>query len=302
MNITSNITSPATTGAAPMAAPEPGFSHTHETVPTEFIEVSGVKVAYRSFGKADGRPLVFLQHFTGTMDNWDPAVTNALAKVHRIILFDNVGVGSSEGETPNSVARMAQDAAAFIGALGLEEVDLLGFSLGNYIAQQVALDHSSLVRRLVLVGGGPAGQGAENFKKVIADIEGKSAKDALLYLFFEPSTTSQQGGEQFVQRLQSRTAEKSAPTTPQTIGAQYQAIVGWGDLPDPSFGRLAQIKQPVLVVQGHHDIMMPTSHSILLFQHLPDAQLSLYPDSGHGSLFQHAALFTEQAAYFLRAD
>ncbi|WP_210521151.1 alpha/beta fold hydrolase [Hymenobacter terricola] len=298
MNISSTIAGPATPGAAP----EPGQPHTHETVPTAYLDVNGVKVAYRSFGKADGPPLVFLQHFTGTMDNWDPLVTNALANDHRVILFDNVGVGSSDGETPTNVARMAQDAVAFLQALGLEQVDLLGFSLGNYVAQQIAMDHPQLVRRLVLVGGGPAGQGAENYKQVIANIEGKSAKEALLYLFFEPSDSSQQSGEQFLQRLQTRTAEPARPTTQQTIGAQYQAIVGWGDLPDPDFDRLKRIKQPVLVVQGRHDIMMPTVHSILLFQHLPNAQLSLYPDSGHGSLFQHARLFAEQAAYFLRAE
>jgi pimeloyl-ACP methyl ester carboxylesterase len=288
-------------GVAPSMLPNEGATYAHETVPTEFVEVDGVKLAYRSFGQPYGYPLVLLQHFTGTMDNWDPLVTNALAQKHRLILFDNRGVGSSEGETPNNVAHMAKDAITFIQALGLTQVDLLGFSLGNYVAQQIAMDQPTLVRRLVLVGGGPAGLGAENFKQVIANIEGKSAREALLYLFFEPSASSQERGEKFIQRLQARTAERSRPATQQTIGAQYQAIVGWGDLADPSFSRLSRIQQPVLVVQGRNDIMMPTSHSILLYHYLPNAQLSLYPDSGHGSMFQFSDLFAEQVSYFLHA-
>jgi pimeloyl-ACP methyl ester carboxylesterase len=277
-------------------------SYTHETAPTQYIDVNGVSFAYRTFGKADGLPLVFLQHFTGTMDNWDPLVTNGLAASHRIVLFDNAGVGNSGGQTPTTVSQMTRDAYDFIQALGLEQVDLLGFSLGNFIAQQMILDHSQLVRRLILAGGAPVGQGSDEFQYVTSNLGGKSQKDILLYLFFETSANSQQQGEAFVQRLQSRTVDRDRPSTPQVFQAQYQAIVDWCNIQDPDFARLAQIKQPALVVQGSNDTMFPTRESVLLFEKLPNAQLSLYPDSSHGSLFQHARLFVEQVRYFLQAE
>jgi pimeloyl-ACP methyl ester carboxylesterase len=277
-------------------------SYTHETAPTQYIDVNGVSFAYRTFGKADGLPLVFLQHFTGTMDNWDPLVTNGLAASHRIVLFDNAGVGNSGGQTPTTVSQMTRDAYDFIQALGLEQVDLLGFSLGNFIAQQMILDHSQLVRRLILAGGAPVGQGSDEFQYVTSNLGGKSQKDILLYLFFETSASSQQQGEAFVQRLQSRTVDRDRPSTPQVFQAQYQAIVDWCNIQDPDFARLAQIKQPALVVQGSNDTMFPTRESVLLFEKLPNAQLSLYPDSSHGSLFQHARLFVEQVRYFLQAE
>lgn len=276
-------------------------TYTHETAPTQYIDVAGVPFAYRTFGKADGLPLLFLQHFTGTMDNWDPLVTNGLAQNHRIVLFDNKGVGNSGGETPTTVAQMTRDTYAFIQALGFVQVDVLGFSLGNFIAQQLILDHPTLVRRVVLAGGAPVGQGAAEFKYVTSNLAGKSPKDILLYLFFAASASSQQQGEAFWERLQSRTLDRDTPSTPQVFQAQYQAIVEWCTIQDPDFARLAQIKQPALVVQGSHDTMFPTSQSVLLFEHLPNAQLSLYPDSSHGSLFQHARLFAAQVRYFLQA-
>jgi pimeloyl-ACP methyl ester carboxylesterase len=277
-------------------------TYTHETAPTHYIPVNGIQFAYRTFGKADGLPLIFLQHFTGTMDNWDPLVTNGLAATHRIVLFDNTGVGNTSGETPTTVAQMTRDAYAFIQAMGFEQVDVLGFSLGNFIAQQLILDHPTLVRRVILAGGAPVGQGADEFKFVTSNLGGKSPKDILLYLFFAATPSSQQQGEAFIQRLQRRTVDHDTPSTPQVFQAQYQAIVDWCNIPDPEFARLAAIKQPALVVQGNHDTMFPTSQSVLLFDKLPNAQLSLYPDSSHGSLFQHARLFVEQVRYFLQAE
>lgn len=274
-------------------------NNTHETAPTQFVDVNGTNYAYRTFGKTGGVPLIFLQHFTGTMDNWDPLVTNGLARTHQVVLFDNAGVGSSAGETPTSVASMAQDAAAFIRALGFERVDVLGFSLGNFVAQQLTLDHPELVQRLILVGGGPVGQGSDAFVTAMGNVGTQAQKHPLLYLFFEPSAASQQLGEAFVQRLESRATDRDQATSQAAVGAQYQAIVGWGEVQDPEFARLRQITQPALVVNGSNDIMVPTSQSNLLFQHLPAAQLSLYPDAGHGSLFQYPALFVEQATYFL---
>lgn len=277
-------------------------TYTHETAPTQYINVQGVPFAYRTFGRPDGIPLIFLQHFTGTMDNWDPLITNGLAETHRIVLFDNAGVSNSGGQTPTTVAQMTRDAYAFIQALGFDKVDLLGFSLGNFIAQQMILDHPTLVRRVILAGGSPVGQGADEFKYVTSNLAGKSQKDILLYLFFAATPSSQQQGEAFIQRLQRRTVDRDTPSTPQVFQAQYQAIVDWGNIQDPDFARLAAIKQPALVVQGNHDTMFPTHSSVLLFEKLPNAQLSLYPDSSHGSLFQHARLFAEQVRYFLQAE
>jgi pimeloyl-ACP methyl ester carboxylesterase len=277
-------------------------TYTHETAPTQYVPVNGAQFAYRTFGKADGLPLLFLQHFTGTMDNWDPLVTNGLAQNHQVVIFDNAGIGNSGGETPPTVAQMTRDTYAFIQALGFEKIDVLGFSLGNFIAQQLILDHPTLVRRVILVGGAPVGQGADNFKYVIGNIADKPMKERLLYLFFEATASSQQQGEAFLERLESRSTDRDTPSTMQVFQAQYQAIVDWCSIPDPSFARLAQIKQPALVVQGSNDTMFPTSQSVLLFQHLTNAQLSLYSDSGHGSLFQHARLFVAQATYFLQAE
>lgn len=267
---------------------------------TEYIDVNGIRTAYRRLGTGDGVPLLMLQHFTGTMDNWDPAVVQALAARRPLILLDNAGVGASHGETPDSVEAMTEHVLAFADALALKRIDVLGFSLGSFIAQLMARRRPALLRRIILVGGCPPGQGAASFRKVIADIAGKSPGEILLQLFFTPSPASQALGAAFLGRLAFRD-ERGPNPQEQVFAAQYRAIVAWCESPFDA-AALAGIGHPVMVVQGSDDTMFPTSQSVCLFETLPAAQLSLYPDAGHASLFQYPALFAEQAIYFLAAQ
>lgn len=271
----------------------------HRSAPTQYVDVGGIRTAFRRLGPDDGIPLVLLQHFTGTMDNWDPRVTDALATRRPVILFDNAGVGASGGPTPDSVAAMTTHALAFLDALGLAQVDLLGFSLGSFIAQEIAVRRPALARNLILAGGCPSGHGAGTFRAVVAAVAGKTPAATLLQLFFTPTAASQRAGNAFLERLAWRDEHGGNPPA-QVFAAQYRAIEAWCETPDPGGARLQAIAQPVLVVQGSADTMFPPAQSVALFAGLPDAQLSLYPDAGHGSLFQHADLFVEQADYFLR--
>ena len=269
--------------------------------PTSFIEANGVTYAYRRLGQPSGVPLVFLQHFTGTMDSWDPVVVDGFAQARPVILFDNQGVSRSSGTTPDTVAAMANDAVAFITALGLKQVDLLGFSLGGFIAQVIAAEHPALVRRLILAGTGPeGGEGIRNLPQALEQAQKTSPDDLRRYLFFEQTDTSQDAGRAFLKRQAQRTMDRDPESSQQTVGAQFTAIVAWGTDGDPrSARRLQQITQPVLVVNGKNDIMVPTINSYTLFQRLPNAQLSLYPDSGHGGLFQHGETFVDEGIRFL---
>lgn len=269
---------------------------------TQYITVNGIKTAYRLVGERGAEPPLFLmQHFTGSMDNWDPLVVEGLAKQRQVILFDNAGVGASDGITPSNVSEMAQQALSVVEALNLGQVDLLGFSLGSFLAQEIAANQPQAVRRMVLTGGCPSGQGAGDFRKVISEIGGKTPAEILLHLFFTPTANSQQRGKAFLQRLKFR--DEAGPNPPsQVFTAQYLAIETWCEQRDPGFSLLKRIKHPVLVVQGSNDTMFPTEQSVRLFQHLPNAQLSLYPDAGHASLFQYPSLFVEQVDTFLRKE
>ncbi len=275
---------------------------THETAPNRFVEANGYRYAYRRFGKAGEAPLVFLQRFRGTMDDWDPAITNGLAATREVILFDNAGVGLSSGKTPDSVGAMAAHLAAFVEALKLAKVDLLGFSLGGLVAQQAASDRSDLIGRVILAGAGPkGGEGMQSFTPEVtaAATRQVGSADDILFLFFQPSETSQAAGRAFLARTQSRKLDRDTASTEQTMQAQAKAIGAWGGAPNDGYAGLRDIKQPVLVVNGSHDIMIPTVNSFLLAQYLPNAQLILYPDAGHGSQFQYPELFVEDATRFL---
>ena len=271
------------------------------SAPTRFVEANGITYAYRRFGQASGVPLVFLQHFTGTMDSWDPTVVDGFAKARPVILFDNAGVSRSSGATPDNVPAMANDAVALITALGLKQVDLLGFSLGGFIAQIIAAEHPDLVRRVILAGTGPeGGEGIRNLPEVLQQAQKNGPGDLRHYLFFEQTATSQSAGRAFLERQARRTADRDPESSQQTIGAQATAIVAWGsDSDSRGIGRLQRIHQPVLVVNGSNDIMVPTINSYVMFQHLPSAKLTLYPDSGHGGLFQYAESFVDEGVRFL---
>jgi pimeloyl-ACP methyl ester carboxylesterase len=273
---------------------------THETAPTRYIDVKGNKLAYRSFGKQSGTPIVFLQHFTGTMDNWDPAVTNGLARNHPVILFNNNGVSTSGGVTPDSVSEMAKDTVDFIHALGYSQVDLLGFSLGGFIAQDIAVNHPALVRKMVLAGTGPIGsEGITNLESVINDGYKDGPENVLLNLFFAKSGESIHAGKAFLKRLQLRTSDRDVPSSGETIGAQAKAIITFGYQQDEGHQQLQAIKQPVLIVNGTSDLIVPAINSYVLSQHIPDSQLIIWSNSGHGALFQYHEDFVNEVEMFL---
>jgi pimeloyl-ACP methyl ester carboxylesterase len=277
------------------------------TAPNLTVDAAnGITYAYRRFGTSDGQrpPLLFLQHFRGNLDNWDPLLVDAIAADCEVILLDNTGVGLSSGKVPFTVTAMARDAIAFLDALELDQVDLLGYSLGGMVAQEMALLRPRIVRRIVLAGTGP--RGGRQMHGWIVDIErtannADNGIDDLLRIFFELTETSRALGMEYIQRAFSRTDERDKPNGPEVTRAQYDAIVEWG-IPEPSrLERLAGITQPTLVANGDNDMMIPTVNSQLLADHLPDAQLRIYPDAAHGFLFQYPRQFAELVTEFLSA-
>jgi pimeloyl-ACP methyl ester carboxylesterase len=270
------------------------------------IEADGISFTYRRFGDAqtDALPLVMLQHFRGNLDSWDPLLVDGLAGDREVVLVDNRGVGGSTGAVPENVTDMARDAIAFIDALGLERIDLLGFSLGGHVAQELVLLRPLRVRRLVLAGTAPqGGPGLHRWTDEVYSLAtpDEPTADDLLRLFFSPSEESRAKGMESIQRLYSREADRDEPTDLATRDAQLAAITAWG-IPDASkLNRLAGITQPTLVANGDDDTMMHTQNSQLLAEHLPNAELRIYPDAGHGFLDQYAEPFADDVRAFLNA-
>jgi pimeloyl-ACP methyl ester carboxylesterase len=279
-------------------------TQTHETAPTRFVDANGIRFGYRRFGGGTGLPMLFCQHFTGTMDNWDPIVTNALAQEREVILFNNQGVGSTSGKTPDNIQAMATDALHFTDALGLKHIDLLGFSIGGMVAQQIVLDRPTLVRYLILAGTAPKGGERIDIGTVPPSSEVLSDKslshlDIELRLFFAPTETSQAAGRAFWDRKNWRKADRDPVSSPEVAKAQTIAIKSWGESKGERYAKLKEIEQPTLVFNGVNDVMIPTINSYILAQHLPDARLILYPDSGHGALFQYPHQFYAEVKFFL---
>src|SRR6266850_4998625 len=262
------------------------------TAPTQLLQVNGHSYAYRRFGSASGLPLLCLQHFTGTLDNWDPAVTDPLASGRELILFDNAGVGRSTGEVPQTVVGMAGHAMAFLDALGIETCDVLGYSLGGMVALQIVQERPSVFRRMILVGTAPRG-GEDimhlekpNLAKRIQDPTNRGY-DVLKKIFFTSSTTSQTLSEAFIRRLSQREDDLEPPAGPNVAGAQIAAFREWEEFKGQRFAELRAIRHPTLVVNGVHDEMIPVSNSYRLSENLSNAVLLTYPDAGHGSVFQY---------------
>ena len=287
------------------AAPkQPAASVNQLTAENRAAEVDGETFVYRRFGsdRTDAPPLLCLQHFRGNLDNWDPALVDRLAEDREVILFDNRGVGSSTGTVPDNVPDMARDALRFVDVLGLRQIDLLGFSLGGFVAQEVALVQPRLIRRLILAGTAP--QGAPRLHRMSDDVHALATQDVLdperfIKLFFSGSDESRARAHEFLQRITARKLDRDEPTDIATRDAQLEAITRWG-IPDPSkLAQLTAITQPTFVANGDNDRGMITENSHLLAHHLPNSELRIYPDSGHGFLDQYPELFADHVKSFL---
>jgi pimeloyl-ACP methyl ester carboxylesterase len=288
----------ATESPTPMAQ---ASAVTWASVPTQSISAGGVDFAYRELGKQNGgTPVILLNHLAAVLDNWDPRVVDGLAAKHHVIVFDNRGVGASSGATPKSIEQMADDATTFIKALGFEQVDLFGFSMGGMISQEIVLKNPQLVRKLILAGTGPAGgegistvAGVANWDMVRALF---TFQDPKQFLFFTRTPTGIAAGKAFLARLKERTANRDKEITLTAYFAQLDALKAWGSKAPAD---LSVVKQPVLVANGDQDRMVPTANSQDLARRLPNSKLIIYPDAGHGGVFQYYAEFVPAALEFL---
>jgi pimeloyl-ACP methyl ester carboxylesterase len=274
----------------------------YSQLPNKLVSAaSGTDYAYRDAGDG-GVPLVLLQHFRGNLDNWDPALIDALASTRRVVTFDNAGVGGSTGATPTDIQQMARDAIAFVAAMDLAQVDILGFSIGSFVAQEIALTRPAMVRRLILASSAP--QGAAGMHGWAPDVIGaigtpKTSPEEYLSVFFASSPASQQAGTEALQRMYARTDDRDAATTWATREAQYDAVCSWG-VPDHSLlQRLSCLDLPVFVANGDSDPMILPHYSYLLAGLIPQARVKIYPDAAHGFLFQHHAEFAADVDAFL---
>jgi pimeloyl-ACP methyl ester carboxylesterase len=274
---------------------------TNETARTQFVQVGDVRFAYRRFGQNGELPLLFLNYFVANMDDWDPKVTNGFAAEHDVILLDNAGVGGSTSETPSTVAAMTKDCVTFCRALDLKRLDLVGFSLGGMIAQQLAFEHPDMVRRMILLGTGPRGGEGMTFSELSLD-ELKDPASLLMKAFFTSGEKSKASGRAYLERLKLRAADRDAPVSMKSATAQLDALREWGVVPaNERYAMLGNIRQQTLIVHGNKDVVVIPINAFLLEQHLPDAQLVMYPDASHGAQSQHAEVFLDHALRFLAA-
>src|SRR5437870_6863790 len=265
---------------------------------------NGIEYAYRDVGESDV-PLVLLQHFRGTLDNWDPALIDALAADRRVVTFDNVGVGASTGSTPNTIEAMAHDAIAFLEAMEFQRFDLLGFSIGSFVAQEISLIRPDLLRRVVLASSEP--QGADGMHGWAPEVIGavgapQTSPQGYVEVFFAPTATSREAGRQAAGRIFGRATNRDEPTTWQTRQAQYDAVCAWGIPNHALLQRVGAIDLPVFVANGDSDPMILPRYSYLLAGLLPNARITIYPDSAHGFLFQHHSQFAADMDLFLEEN
>jgi pimeloyl-ACP methyl ester carboxylesterase len=265
---------------------------------------NGIAYAYREIGSGTV-PLVLLQHFRGNLDNWDPPLVDALATQRRVIAFDNAGVGATTGTTPDTIEQMARDAVAFIAALDVPRVDILGFSIGSFVAQEIALNRPDVVRRIVLASAAPrGGAGMYGWAPEVISAVGKPQPDPNGYLdvFFTSSPASRQAGQATLGRVFGRTDDVDAPTTWPTRQAQYDAVCDWGIPNHTALQRVSAIGHPVFIAAGDSDPMILPHFSYLLAGLIPQARVKIYPDAAHGFLFQHANEFGADISEFLAGN
>ncbi|MFF0042703.1 alpha/beta fold hydrolase [Streptomyces mirabilis] len=287
---------------APRNSPSPSTS-SYENAPTRAVSVRGEDFAYRELGPEDGVPLILLIHLAGVLDNWDPRVVDGLAARRRVIAFDNRGVGGSSGSTPDTIEAMARDAVLFVRALGFDQVDLLGLSMGGFIAQVIAEQEPRLVRKVILAGTGPAGgPGIDKVPALTIQATLKGAltrQDPKLSLFFTETRGGRRAGRAFLERLKERTHNRDKDISLPSFRAQLKAIKRWGRQAPSD---LSNIRQPVLVANGESDRMVPSQNTLDLAARLPGSELvPLYPDAGHGGIFQHHDEFVSRALAFLES-
>lgn len=272
---------------------------THETAPTRFVEAGGIRFAYRRFGRPESTPLLLLNYFAANLDNWDPKVTNGLAADRDVVLVDYPGIGGSSGTTPSTVAALTKDCVEFCRALDLTRFGILGFSLGGMIAQQLAADHPEMVWRIILLGTGPRGGEGLVFDDLSVD-ELDDEVGLLMKAFFTQSEASKAAGRAYIERLKLRVADRDAPVSKQAAIAELAVIREWGVIPSTDrFAMLGQIHHPTLVVHGNKDVVVMPINAFLLAEHLPNAQLIMYPDASHGAASQHSEVFLQHARLFL---
>jgi pimeloyl-ACP methyl ester carboxylesterase len=273
---------------------------TYKDARTETIDVGGVEFAYRQLRPSRGVPVVFLTHLAAVLDNWDPRVVDGIAARHPVITFDNRGVGASGGATPTTIEQMARDAVTFIGGLGFDRVDLFGFSMGGMIAQVIAQEEPRLVRKMILAGTGPAGgDGIDKVTRIsyLDTARGLlTRRDPKEFLFFTRTPTGRAAAKEFLARLEERTNDRDKAISVGSFRAQLKAIHRWGQQKPAD---LASIQQPVLVMNGESDRMVPTKNTVELDQRLQNSQLVIYPDAGHGGVFQFHEDFVKRALEFL---
>jgi pimeloyl-ACP methyl ester carboxylesterase len=282
--------------------PQTGSIQKWKDTPTRSVDVAGAKFAYRQLGPATGVPLIMLNHWGAVLDNFDPRIVDGIAATRPVIALNYRGIGASSGKTALTVAEMAEDAIAFIRALGFEEVDLLGFSLGGFVAQDIVLKEPDLIRKVILTGTGPAGgEGIEKVGAVSWPLIVKGMltfRDPKFYLFFTSTANGRRAAKDFLKRLKERKADRDKPITVGAFLRQLKAIKAWGTQAQQDLGA---IRKPALVANGDQDKMVPSGNSIDLARRLPNAELVLYEDAGHGGIFQYHEAFVKKALGFLEA-
>ncbi|WP_420970739.1 alpha/beta fold hydrolase [Bradyrhizobium sp. B120] len=288
--------------ASPVRTVSAAAAFTHQTAPTQYVDAGGIRFAYRRFGKHGGLPMVFFQHFAGTMDNWDPKIVDGFAAQRDVILFDNAGVASSGGRVPTNIEGMARDAISFLSALHVTKMDLLGFSMGSLVSQEIAVQRPELVHRMVLVGSSP--RGGVGMASLTPEFQAMLAKkrevpdELLLESLFTPSASSQAAGRQFLTRLRARRLGRDPDVNEKVAPAQAAALAAWGAPREDAYTYLAAIKQPVLLIDGNRDVVFYTVNAFNLEQHLSNAQLIIYPDSGHGPQYRYPDRFLRDTNTF----
>jgi len=272
----------------------------HQNAPTQYLAGADAKIAYRVLGEGEGTPLIMVSSLGSTMDDWDPAVTNGLAAKSKVIIFDLPGVGRSTGKTPNNIADMAKSTFSFIKALGLKKVNLLGFSMGSFITQQIVLTEPALVERFVLTGTGPKGsQGLSNLPNLLAATAGLTPEEVFLKFAFTSSPTSIAAGKRSWDRSQKRTTDRDLPLTQDASLAELTAVLGWAQPYPEAFNELSKVTQPVLIVQGENDLPVPVINAVNISKSIPNAKIIIYPDAGHASFAQNPEMFVASTNSFL---